>query len=123
MIPGEVICAEGEVEINGDKPVTVLKVKNTGDRPVQVGSHFHFFEVNKALRFDRPKAYGLHLNLPGGMSVRFEPGDEHTVSLVPFGGSREAIGFNGLVNGPLDAPGAREKAIQKIKELGFSTGE
>lgn len=123
MIPGEMLFAACEIEINVGKPVTVLKVKNTGDRPVQVGSHFHFFEVNKALRFDRPKAYGQHLNLPGGMSIRFEPGDEHTVNLVPYGGTRDAIGFNSLVNGSLDAPGTKEKAIQKSKEFGFYAGE
>ena len=84
---------------HADLPVTTLKVRNTGDRPVQVGSHFHFFEVNRALEFDRAAAFGQHLNIPASTALRFEPGDEREVKLVPFGGKRRVYGFNNLVDG------------------------
>lgn len=102
MIPGEIFVAEGPIEINAGRPVTRLRVANRGDRPVQVGSHYHFFEVNEALHFDRERAWGQHLNVAAGMALRFEPGDEMDVSLVPFAGKREVYGFRGLVNGPLE---------------------
>jgi urease subunit beta len=92
----------GELELNAGRPVTTLLVANTGDRPVQVGSHFHFFETNGALAFDREAARGLRLDIPAGTAIRFEPGDSREVQLVPFAGDRRVFGFNGLVNGPLD---------------------
>ncbi|MBD2159843.1 urease subunit beta [Limnothrix sp. FACHB-1083] len=102
MIPGELIVEPGEIELNvGRSPVTIT-VENRGDRPIQVGSHFHFFEVNEALVFDRAAARGTHLDIPSGTAVRFEPGDEKTVTLVPFAGTREIYGFNALVEGSLD---------------------
>ena len=102
MIPGELIVEPGEIELNvGRSPVTIT-VENRGDRPIQVGSHFHFFEVNEALVFDRATARGTHLDIPSGTAVRFEPGDEKTVTLVPFAGTREIYGFNALVEGSLD---------------------
>ena len=88
--------------LNAGRPVTTLLVANSGDRPVQVGSHFHFFESNSALEFDRDAARGLRLDIPAGTAIRFEPGDSREVQLVPFAGERRVFGFNGLVNGPLD---------------------
>ncbi len=102
LIPGELLPEPGELELNAGRPVTTLLVANTGDRPVQVGSHFHFFEANGALRFEREAARGLRLDIPAGTAIRFEPGDSREVNLVPFAGSRRVFGFNGLVNGPLD---------------------
>ncbi len=102
LIPGELLPEEGEIELNAGRPVTTLTVANTGDRPVQVGSHFHFHEPNSALEFDREAAHGLRLDIPAGTAIRFEPGDTRDVNLVPFAGSRRVFGFNGLVNGPLD---------------------
>ncbi|MFY8150391.1 MAG: urease subunit beta [Prochlorococcaceae cyanobacterium] len=102
LIPGELLPAEGEIELNAGRPVTTLQVANTGDRPVQVGSHFHFHEANSALEFDRDAARGLRLDIPAGTAIRFEPGDSRAVDLVPYGGQRRVFGFNGLVNGPLD---------------------
>ena len=102
MIPGELIPEPGELELNSGRPVTTLEVANSGDRPVQVGSHFHFQEANEALRFDREAARGLRLDIPAGTAIRFEPGDSRSVNLVPFAGERRVVGFNGLINGPLD---------------------
>jgi len=102
LIPGELIPEPGELELNAGRPVTTVLVANTGDRPVQVGSHFHFFEVNAALEFDREATRGQRLDIPAGTAVRFEPGDSREVQLVPFAGERRIYGFNGLVNGPLD---------------------
>lgn len=104
MKPGEVLVDEaaGVIEANVGRPVVNLLVAHTGDRPIQVGSHIHFFEVNQALRFDRQAAYGMRLNIPSGTAVRFEPGDEKEVALTPFAGARMAYGANGLVQGPLD---------------------
>ncbi|MCR6631899.1 MAG: urease subunit beta [Magnetospirillum sp.] len=101
MIPGEVITQAGEVELNAGRPTLTLEVANTGDRPIQVGSHYHFFETNRALSFDRGKARGYRLDIPAGTAIRFEPGQTRTVALVAFAGGREAWGFNGLVNGTL----------------------
>src|SRR5919199_6711091 len=103
MIPGEIIVQEGEIELNPDRPRIQLRVANTGDRPIQVGSHFHFYEVNEALNFDREQTKGMRLDIPAGTAVRFEPGDEREVKLVPFTGSRQVYGFNGRINGQLDA--------------------
>ena len=101
MIPGEIIVQEGEIELNVGRPTVKVKVGNTGDRPIQVGSHFHFYEVNSALSFARKTTKGMRLNIPAGTAVRFEPGDEREVELVAFAGSREVYGLNGLVNGKL----------------------
>lgn len=101
MIPGEIITPAGEIELNAGRDTVKLLVANTGDRPIQVGSHFHFYEVNNALSFDRELALGMRLDIPAGTAVRFEPGDEKEVSLVPLVGSRRVYGFNGRVNGEL----------------------
>ena len=102
MIPGEILPSDGEIELNkGRNPITI-EVANTGDRPIQVGSHFHFFEVNPFLDFPRPSARGFRLNIPAGTAVRFEPGDTREVELVAFAGERRMYGLNNLVDGPLD---------------------
>ena len=101
MIPGEIIVKPGLIELNQGKPTLLLLVANTGDRPIQIGSHYHFYEVNEALEFDREKTKGMRLDIPAGTAVRFEPGDQREVQLVPFGGSREVYGFNGKINGQL----------------------
>ena len=101
MIPGEWLLSDEPVEINAARRTLRLSVRNTGDRPIQVGSHFHFYEVNRALEFDREAALGMRLDVPSGQSIRFEAGDERDVDLVAFGGSRRVIGFNNLVNGGL----------------------
>jgi urease subunit beta len=102
LIPGELFPEPGSLELNSGRPVTTLTVANTGDRPVQVGSHFHFFEANSALVFDRAAARGQRLDIPAGTAIRFEPGDSREVRLVPFGGLRRVVGFRGQINGPLD---------------------
>ena len=102
MIPGELLIPDGDIELNSGRVVTTLLVANSGDRPIQVGSHFHFFEVNTALLFDRTAARGMRLDIPAGTAVRFEPGDERSVNLIPLAGSRQVYGFNGLINGSLD---------------------
>ena len=99
MIPGEIITPSGEIELNTGRETITIEVSNTGDRPIQVGSHFHFYEVNTALQFDRETTKGMRLDIPAGTAVRFEPGDEKTVNLVAIAGSKEIYGFNGLVNG------------------------
>lgn len=101
MIPGEVITAPGEIELNQGLPTVTLKVANTGDRPVQVGSHYHFYETNAGLRFDREKARGMRLDIAAGTAVRFEPGQERDVTLVPLGGKREVYGFRQQIMGAL----------------------
>lgn len=101
MIPGEVIAAPGEVELNQGLPTVTLKVANTGDRPIQVGSHYHFYETNAGLRFDREQARGMRLDIAAGTAVRFEPGQERDVTLVPFGGKREVYGFRQQIMGAL----------------------
>src|SRR6266540_5600908 len=99
MIPGEYILGEGDIEANAGRRTVELTVANTGDRPIQVGSHFHFFEVNRALRFERTLAFGMRLNVPAGTAVRFEPGDEKRVTLVELGGARTVFGLNALTEG------------------------
>ena len=119
---GGYVCSPEPVSFDEKKPVTKLKVRNTGDRPVQVGSHFHFFEVNRALDFDRAAAFGLHLNIPSSTAMRFEPGDEREVTLVPFGGKRAVYGFNNLVDGPTadaDAAARKAKAVELAARRGF----
>jgi len=125
MKPGEYLIDEsaGPITLNaGRKTITVL-VSNTGDRPVQVGSHYHFFEVNRALIFDRAAAYGMRLNIDAGTAVRFEPGEEKEVSLLEFAGARIVYGHNGLVNGALDDPDTRKKALSAVQERGFGNKE
>ena len=102
MIPGEYILAKEDIVANAGRKTVELTVANTGDRPIQVGSHFHFFEVNSALQFDREKAFGMRLNIPSGVAVRFEPGDEKTVALTELKGKRIVYGLNNKTNGPLD---------------------
>ena len=103
LIPGELLPEPGELELNAGRPVTTVSVSNSGDRPVQVGSHFHFAEANAALQFDRAAAREQRLDIPAGTAIRFEPGDSRDVNLIPFAGARRVIGFNGQINGPLDA--------------------
>ena len=103
LIPGELFAEPGELELNSNRPVTTITVANSGDRPIQVGSHFHFAETNGALRFDRAVARGQRLDIPAGTAIRFEPGDSRDVDLIPFAGTRRVIGFNGRINGPVDA--------------------
>ncbi len=107
MIPGEVLFGEGDISLNAGRPVVTLTVTNTGDRPIQVGSHYHFAETNPALAFDRAAAWGHRLGIPAGTSVRFEPGVPRRVTLVPLGGNRIVVGLRGECGGPLDAPKAK----------------
>lgn len=102
MIPGEIFAQQGDVELNAGRPTLKIVVANRGDRPIQVGSHFHFYEVNQALGFDREQTIGMRLDIPAGTAVRFEPGDEKEVVLIPVTGSRQIYGFNGRVNGSLN---------------------
>jgi len=102
MIPGELFTADGEIELNAGRAAITLTVANTGDRPVQVGSHYHFYETNAALSFDRDKARGCRLDIPAGTAVRFEPGQSREVTLVPYAGMRTVYGFNGRTNGRLE---------------------
>jgi urease beta subunit len=103
MIPGETITAAGDIEINAGRSTVEISVANTGDRPIQVGSHYHFFETNRALAFDRAQARGYRLDIPAGTAVRFEPGQTRTVRLVAYGGARVVQGFNGLIAGKLES--------------------
>lgn len=102
MIPGEILTADGEIELNAGRETVTVTVANTGDRPVQVGSHYHFYETNTALSFEREQTRGFRLDIPAGTAVRFEPGQTRTVTLVPYGGERLVFGFNEKVMGPLD---------------------
>jgi urease subunit beta len=117
MIPGEYFSSNEPIIANVGKSTTSVSVRNTGDRPIQVGSHTHFFEVNKALEFQRKQSYGYHLNIPAGTSVRFEPGDTKEIELTEFGGKKIVYGFSGLVNGSLDEK--QEEAFKKATEKGF----
>jgi urease beta subunit len=117
MIPGEYILREDSIELNAGLSRVRLRVDNHGDRPIQVGSHTHFFEVNRFLRFDRVNAYGHRLDIPAGTALRFEPGEGREVDLVPFAGRRIAFGMSGLVNGSLDS--GRDEAMQRAIASGF----
>lgn len=119
LIPGEIITEDREIVINKNKLTVDMDIKNTGDRPIQVGSHFHFFEVNKALEFERKSAYGMRLDIPAGTAIRFEPGETKTVKLIEIGGSREVYGLNNLVNGKLDDENIKLNALKTAKELDF----
>lgn len=117
--PGEILTEEGDITLNAGKDTAQVSVTNTADRPIQVGSHFHFFEVNKALKFNRNLAYGMRLDIPAGTAVRFEPGETKRVDLVEIGGTREGYGLNGLVEGKMDDADVKAKALQAAKERGF----
>jgi urease subunit beta len=119
MVPGEYVFDGADIELNPGRHTVKITVTNTGDRPIQVGAHYHFFETNRALVFDRTKAYGMRLDLPSGTSVRFEPGDTKEVTLVPYSGRREVYGFNGLVMGRLDDPYTREQSVKRCAEQGY----
>lgn len=122
MIPGEWLLADEPIEINEGRRKLRLSVSNTGDRPIQVGSHFHFFEVNRALAFDRAATLGMRLDVPSGQSIRFEAGDEREVELVALGGHRRVIGFNGLLDGAISTQFAQARASRRAERLGFSGG-
>ncbi len=117
MIPGEVFVEDGEIELSAGRERVTLRVDNMGDRPVQVGSHSHFFEVNSELAFDRERAYGFHLDIPAGTALRFEPGEGQEVALVAFGGARRVYGMNGLVMGDLGEK--REAALAAARQTGY----
>ncbi len=117
--PGEIIAAEGEIEINAGRSRTTIVAVNTGDRPIQIGSHYHFFEANRALDFDREKTFGMHLDIPAGTAVRFEPGESKLVDLVGFGGTGELIGLNGLTEGSSHSAENGESALRRARERGF----
>jgi len=119
MIPGEYILSANPVTCNGNKKTITITVNNTGDRPCQIGSHTHFFEVNKALDFPREKAYGFRLNIPAGTSVRFEPGDSKEVELCELGGKRIVYGFNSLTMGGLKSSNIKNASLQKARQSGF----
>lgn len=119
MIPGEYILAEGNIEGNVGRKTVSVAVVNTGDRPVQVGSHFHFFEVNKQMEFEREKAFGMRLNIPAGTAVRFEPGEEKEVDLVEFGGAKKIFGFSNITKGDTTHSLVKEAALAKAAELNF----
>jgi urease beta subunit len=118
VIPGEYLLGEGEIVANAGRRTAEVRVANTGDRPIQVGSHFHFFEANRALRFDRAAAFGMRLNIPAGTAARFEPGDERVVPLVELAGAREVHGLNALTDGPA-TDAARAAAVRRAAEAGF----
>ena len=115
IVPGEVVPGEGEIELSPGRETATITVENTGDRPVQVGSHYHFFEVNPFLRFDRERAFGMHLDIPAGTAVRFEPGEDREVGLVAFGGDRQMFGLNRLTNGS-----DRSSALERARKRGYA---
>ena len=119
VLPGEIVPGEGNVKINENKSSIKLKVLNTGDRPVQVGSHFHFFEVNSELDFNRTDAFGMHLDIPAGTAVRFEPGESKEVQLVTFGGAAEVYGLNNLTNGSTSSEIKKQEALHQAKIRGY----
>ncbi|MDY6779205.1 MAG: urease subunit beta [Halobacteria archaeon] len=121
VIPGETETVDEDVKINEGRETTNTEVENAGDRPVQVGSHFHFFEVNRALEFDRSEAFGMRLDIPAGTAVRFEPGGVKQVQLVEYAGKKRVVGFNGLVDGTVSE--GVEDAVRRAKERGFGFRE
>src|SRR5437773_1519508 len=121
MIPGEYLFDGPEIELNAGRQTATIQVNNTGDRPVQVGSHYHFFETNRALIFDREAAYGMRLDIPAGTAVRFEPGEIKTVRLVALAGERRVYGGGGVVMGALDDPAVRAASMQRLEQ--FQRGE
>jgi len=121
MIPGELFLRDEPVELNAGRESIRIRVDNAGDRPIQIGSHTHFFEVNRYLRFDRARAYGCRLDIPAGTALRFEPGEGRDVDLVPFGGTRRVFGMSGLVSGALDEE--RAHALERAAARGFRGNE
>jgi urease beta subunit len=119
MKPGEILTAPSDIVANQGRRTREIVVANTGDRPVQVGAHYHFFEVNKALKFDREKAFGMRLNIPSGTTMRFEPGDERKVILVEMAGKKIVRGLNSLTDGELTSPEVRKKAMEQARARGF----
>ncbi|MGN0484936.1 MAG: urease subunit gamma [Lachnospiraceae bacterium] len=117
--PGEILTEEGDIALNEGKDTAQIQVTNTADRPIQVGSHFHFFEVNKALEFNRNLAFGMRLDIPAGTAVRFEPGETKRVNLVQIGGTREGYGLNDLTQGSFDDPNVKTQALKRAQENGF----
>jgi urease subunit gamma/beta len=117
--PGEIVLGEGDIELSPGRPRVTLRATNTGDRPIQVGSHFHFFEANRALEFERARAFGMHLDIPAGTAVRFEPGDSKEVTLTTFGGTGEVLGMNNLADGGTTLDLSREAALRRARERGF----
>jgi urease subunit beta len=116
---GEWLISDEPIEINAGRRTLRMSVRNTGDRPIQIGSHFHFFEVNRAMDFDRPRTIGMHLNIPAGAAIRFEPGDEKDIELVEYAGMKRVIGFNGLINGSVQAKWPLKDALQRARDLEF----
>ncbi|MFW6320657.1 MAG: urease subunit beta [Halohasta sp.] len=123
LVPGEILTADEPVEINADRETASVTVENTGDRPSQVGSHFHFFECNPALKFDREAAFGMRLDIPAGTAIRFEPGCEEDVDLVAYGGNRVLHGMGGLTEGDLDDAEVKEAALERAREQGYLGAE
>lgn len=119
MIPGEYFLTNDPVECNAGRATVKIVVVNTGDRPVQIGSHFHFFEVNRQMEFDREKAFGMRLNIPAATAVRFEPGEEKEVELVEFGGNKKLYGFNNLVDGDTSSGEVKQAALEKLQQQNF----
>ncbi len=119
MIPGEIIPAQTPIVINSGRPTIALVVVNMGDRPIQVGSHYHFFETNRSLHFDRESAFGLRLDIPSGTAVRFEPGEEKEVTLTTFGGQQRVLGLNGLTDGEVRDEQVKARALQLALRRGF----
>jgi len=117
--PGEIIAADGDIEINAGRRTATVTAENTGDRPIQIGSHYHFFEANKALEFDRAAAFGMHLDVPAGTAVRFEPGEKKKVTLVEFGGTGELFGLNNLTAGTVRSETNKAAALKRAKDRGF----
>jgi len=120
-VPGGILCAEGTLQLNANRETKTITVANGGDRPIQIGSHYHFFEVNQALRFDRAEAYGFRLDIPAGTAVRFEPGDTKSVTLVALGGDRRVRGLNSLVDGALDDPACQQQPLERLQTAGFES--
>lgn len=119
LVPGEIIAGGGDIEMFADQPVVTIDITNTGDRDIQIRSHSHVFETNRALRFDRAAAWGMKIDMPSGTGIRFEPGVTKSVRLVPIVGSRVVLGQAGLVNGPLDEPGAKERSLELARSRGY----
>lgn len=117
--PGEIIPIEGDIEINAGRRKVALRAINTGDRPIQIGSHYHFFEANRALEFDRGKSFGMHLDIPAGTAARFEPGEEKEITLTEFGGAGEIHGLNSLTNGSTRNDINKDAALRRARERGF----
>lgn len=119
VVPGEIVTPDGDIELNAGRRKVTIKAMNTGDRPIQIGSHYHFFEANKALDFDRAASFGMHLDIPAGTAVRFEPGEAKEVALAAFGGTGEIFGLNNLTDGTTKGEKSKADALRKAKAQGF----